>query len=486
MIILIESVILLSIVLLLIYYFYWKTNEDLSIPYATYGSYPIVGHLFGFIRDRTKLLIECRQRYGSFFRIKLVNQRFIMISSHIDWMKIVKNSAFQFMGIELGIKIFGFSSIIQHHSELDVETHRLYIQHLKNRDGLHPMVVEFVRRMRNLMKTGKESFENNHSTSKWTSTGLLELSHRMLFQPSTLALFGDINTSVLEKHFRLFDDKFHYFYLPLPQWFYSGFLSKESNARSQLSQSWQYNLDPTNASMFYQDRLELYANHSEWLSDEESGKYKTAFFWASLGNTIPGVFWSLFYILRDPKALVTIQEEINTHLPFIPLDNTDSQSAYWTPEQLDSCIYLESAINETIRLVGAIFMTRKCCRDTQITLEDGHKINIKAGEDLAWYGGASHIDENLFPHATQFIFDRFLNKKVETVPGYMPFGGGKSICPGRFFVRYEIKTCVAMLLRYMEYKLDDIQTIPNQKLSRIGVGIAPPNHDIPIMYRYKI
>ena len=224
------------------------------------------------------------------------------------------------------------------------------------------------------------------------------------------------------------------------------------------------------------------------MSDKDYGGQLTGFFWASLGNTIPGVFWSLFHILRDPKALATIKEEIDRHLPTVPLDGNDHNSVTedWTPEQLDSCIYLESAINEAIRLAGAPFMIRKCREKAQLVLQDGRTITIQPGETLAWFGAAGHFDANLFPEPTKFIFDRFLNKKAEAVPGFMPFGGGKSICPGRFFAKFEIKTCVAMLLRYIEYKFEDTEIIPTQMRPRIGFGIAPPNKDIPIMYRYKI
>jgi cytochrome P450 len=272
------------------------------------------------------------------------------------------------------------------------------------------------------------------------------------------------------------------------KWIYSWFFSRELQARSRLDELWLKNRDPPKASEFHRDRLALFSSNSQWLSDKDYGTYLTGFFWASLGNTIPAVFWSLFYILRDTKALETIIQEMDTHLPNVPLnfDANDSSAEDWTPEQLDACIYLESAINESIRLVGAPFMTRKCFRQTEINLQDGRTITVQPGETLAWFGGSSHYDENMFPQSTKFIFDRFLNKKADTVAGYMPFGGGKSICPGRFFAKYEIKTCVAMLLRYMEYKLEDKETIPSQMRPRIGVGIAPPSQDIPIMYRYKI
>ncbi len=60
------------------------------------------------------------------------------------------------------------------------------------------------------------------------------------------------------------------------------------------------------------------------------------------------------------------------------------------------------------------------------------------------------------------------------------------MCPGRFFAKNEMKICLAMLLRYMEYKFVDTTKTPTPKLHRVGFGVAPPNQDIPIMYRYKI
>ncbi len=41
--------------------------------------------------------------------------------------------------------------------------------------------------------------------SKWISTGLLKFSHQMLYQPSTLALLGEIDPALLENDFSLFE-----------------------------------------------------------------------------------------------------------------------------------------------------------------------------------------------------------------------------------------------------------------------------------------
>jgi cytochrome P450 len=136
-------------------------------------------------------------------------------------------------------------------------------------------------------------------------------------------------------------------------------------------------------------------------------------------------------------------------------------------------------------MTGAALITRKCDKETQIVLQDGRTLTVKPNETVAYFAGATHLDANLFPEPNKFIFDRFLNKAADAVPGFMPFGAGKNMCPGRFFAKNEIKICLAMVLRYMECKFVDTNIIPKQKPQRIGFGVAPPNEDIPIMYRYK-
>lgn len=36
-----------------------------------------------------------------------------------------------------------------------------------------------------------------------------------------------------------------------------------------------------------------------------------AFLWAALGNTIPAVFWTLYYLVKNPEALAAVRSEID-------------------------------------------------------------------------------------------------------------------------------------------------------------------------------
>jgi cytochrome P450 len=85
----------------------------------------------------------------------------------------------------------------------------------------------------------------------------------------------------------------------------------------------------------------------------------------------------------------------------------DSLIEEWAPEQFNSCVYLESAINEVLRLAGAPLMTRMCHQETQIVLQDGCTLTVKSDEIVAYLAPATHLDENLFPEPNKYIFHRF-------------------------------------------------------------------------------
>jgi len=299
------------------------------------------------------------------------------------------------------------------------------------------MIIEFGRRLRESMKNEKVILETNGTISNWISTGLLKFSHRMIFQPSIFALFGEINPSSLENDFRLFDDSFHHFSAALPHWVYSWFFSQEMKARARLNSSWVINHHPLHESEYVQARKACMLSESNWLSEKDCGSLLTAFLWGSLGNTIPAVFWCLYYVLQDAKAMEKIKQEIDTYLPIVSLDNDadDGIIEEWTPEQLNSCVYLESAVNEMLRLAAASLITRKCSRETQIVLHDGRTLTLKPNETVAWFAAITHRDGNIFPDPNKFIFDRFVDKHAETIPGFVPFEGGKIIWNTSFSIQ---------------------------------------------------
>jgi cholesterol 7alpha-monooxygenase len=114
--------------------------------------------------------------------------------------------------------------------------------------------------------------------------------------------------------------------------------------------------------------------------------------------------------------------------------------------------------------------------------------------DLALFPPVVHLDPDIYPEPTEFRFDRFLPengrkrkffKNGERVHFHMlPFGGGESLCPGRFFAINEFKIAVATLLLWFDIELSSEEAPPLQ-LERTGFGTYPPRRDVPFRYRRR-
>ena len=61
-----------------------------------------------------------------------------------------------------------------------------------------------------------------------------------------------------------------------------------------------------------------------------------------------------------------------------------------------------------------------------------------------------------------------------------PFGGGVSLCPGRFFANYELWSFVACLIWQYDISIKEGEKIPTVDLRRPNLGVMSPTHDVKI------
>ena len=61
-----------------------------------------------------------------------------------------------------------------------------------------------------------------------------------------------------------------------------------------------------------------------------------------------------------------------------------------------------------------------------------------------------------------------------------PFGGGVSLCPGRFFANYEIWSFIACLIWQYDISIKEGEKIPTLDLTRPNLGTISPTHDVKI------
>jgi hypothetical protein len=69
--------------------------------------------------------------------------------------------------------------------------------------------------------------------------------------------------------------------------------------------------------------------------------------------------------------------------------------------------------------------------------------------------------------------NRFLDDKaLKSNLAYRPWGGGKTLCPGRFFARKAIFAFVACLLGHYEIHVDGAKPFPRADLTKPTPGSA--------------
>lgn len=107
---------------------------------------------------------------------------------------------------------------------------------------------------------------------------------------------------------------------------------------------------------------------------------------------------------------------------------------------------MEAVFLEVLRLMDDPGTSREILSDTMI----GSK-KLRAGAKLLVPYRQLHLDARIFgPNATSFNADRFLqggdSSGLARSPAFRPFGGGVTLCPGRFLARQEVLMFVATLL----------------------------------------
>ncbi|XP_044079552.1 7-alpha-hydroxycholest-4-en-3-one 12-alpha-hydroxylase-like [Siniperca chuatsi] len=228
-------------------------------------------------------------------------------------------------------------------------------------------------------------------------------------------------------------------------------------------------------------------------------RYMLVLLWVSQGNTGPFAFWLLFFLMKHPEAMTSVKGEVDKVLKEYgkevlhggPLINL-------TCDMLMKMPILDSAVEETLRLIAAPLLVRAVLQDMTFKMADGCEYHIRKGDRMAVFPySAVHTDPEIHPDPHLFKYDCFLNpdrsrktdfyKAGEKVRYYnMPFGAGVSMCPGRLFANNELKQFVFLMLVYFEFELK----IPDEKISdtdvkRLGFGALHPIRDIQFRYRFR-
>jgi cytochrome P450 len=210
--------------------------------------------------------------------------------------------------------------------------------------------------------------------------------------------------------------------------------------------------DPTTATITF-NRANTLADYG--FTGEEIGLMECILPVVSTLNAVPTLYWLLLYLLPDPSLVEELREEIVACVETSWSDSAGGRVVTFNISKFDTELpLLVSCYRETLRLVNHTICNRRILQDMTIVDQDGRTYLLKQGIDVQLPAGVTHRETTTWgSDAQNFRADRFLASTSKVTDAdrarkvaYMPFGGGRHLCPGRNFAFAEIIGCAAVML----------------------------------------
>ncbi|NXE79910.1 CP8B1 hydroxylase, partial [Cochlearius cochlearius] len=472
------------------------------------GTIPWLGYVLDFRKDSSEFLKRMQRKHGDIFTVLIGGYYFTFVMDPFCFGAIVKESRakldFRTFASKLVLQVFGYKPIEANHSI----THASSMKHLMG-DGLTVMIQATMENFQKLMlfnlSSGKEK-------QVWQEDSLFHYCYNIVFRAGYLALYGTepyqgahnkekaheqdrIHSNQLYHEFRKYDRLFPrlaYAVLPPKDKIEAERLQTFFWSTLSVRKTWQKD----NVSGWISDQDQVLAENGvpEYMRD----RFMFMLLWASQGNTGPTSFWLLLYLMKHPEAMKAVKDEIDKVLRENGQEvKPGSPPINITRDMLNQTPLLDSALEETLRLIAAPVLVRAVLQDTSLKTSSGTEYTLRKGDRLALFPHISvQMNPEIHPDPHKFKYDRFVNPDGTKKDFYkngkklkyfnMPWGAGVSICPGRFFAASEMKLFVFFMLSHYDLELvNGEEEIPAIDISRWGFGTMQPVHDVRFRYRLR-
>lgn len=211
------------------------------------------------------------------------------------------------------------------------------------------------------------------------------------------------------------------------------------------------------------------------VSIEDIARFELGGAVAILTNTIPCAFWVLWHVISDAAALEECRDELYRLCKIedatVTIDITKVNT---------SCPILLSTLREVLRVHGTGTSVRVVQEDH--LLDD--KYFLKKGSTLMIPGPVQHSSKAVYGESVnEFNHKRFVRndgRRLNPV-GFRGFGGGATLCPGRYFASTEITAFVAlMILRFDIKPVSGKWVRPTTDKAGMQATVPPPDTDVEV------
>ena len=450
---------------------------------------PFIGHGIKFISNFPGLVDEMRRKHGPIFTVINFGKRMHFITDYKSIRKIWAQPAFDFKEFAFKAEA-NFSGIM---TEQDIKASGVgsadlakFAHRMQGQDDLNALARRFSEAL-------EETVSNTpflHCT-EWTRMDLREFCGIIVFYAAGRSLFGSkwlegVDAREAARQYAIFENDAPGIVGGLPKLF----VRKGSIARDYIVRKVILPIvrdgckDGHPYVSTYMSTLKR-AHAGDEFADLKVASRISGLLFGIMTNTMNLMFWSLARIqLADESVKTRLEEEIRTATEQYP-------SSYLECKR--NMPLMNSVIIETFRLHADPNSFRIVEKDCVVSgLAGGKDLAFRKGDTvflLSTYEQLKDIEGN----RDAFDGGRWLkhtsnhttNKSLLSVPSdqvLAPFGGGKHLCPGRFFALLEMHLVVAFCFKHYEFKVES--ALPD-KIVELAAPINQPKSAMIVSLRYK-
>ncbi|XP_072552049.1 24-hydroxycholesterol 7-alpha-hydroxylase [Salminus brasiliensis] len=211
------------------------------------------------------------------------------------------------------------------------------------------------------------------------------------------------------------------------------------------------------------------------ITDKFLPSYGLLMLWASLANAIPITFWTLTFILSNPRIYRIAMDQINS-----VFKDRDKENTKVSLDDLHKIPYVKWCILEAVRLRAPGAITRKVMRPLKI-----QNYIVPQGDLLMLSPYWAHREPKYFPDPEDFKPERWEKADLAKnffLEGFVAFGGGKYQCPGRWYAIMELHLFVTLIL--YKFRFTILDPVPKPSPLHL-VGTQQPNGPCTVEYSHK-